>query len=296
MTIKHLVIAGGGPLGLCFLGALEHLHEKKIWNIQDIQSVYATSIGTIIGTFICLKYDWETLNKYIIERPWHDAFRVTGKQIFDAYRKKGLFDKKLAEIIFSPLLKAKDLSVDITLKEFYEYSKIDFHLYAFELNKFETCDFSHKTHPDLSLMQALTMSCALPGIFMPVCIDNGCYIDGGVMCNFPSGYCLAEHPESDEILGINTKPRDEGGHGNNIINQDSSILDFIVGFSINAMNYISNSVKKTTLKNEVVCYSDGTELTLEVIKESISNMEMRKEWLKKGEQYAEEYMKTLADI
>jgi hypothetical protein len=50
------------------------------------------------------------------------------------------------------------------------------------------------------------------------------------------------------------------------------------------------------LKNQVICYSDGTELTLEVIKESISNMEMRKEWLKKGEQYAEEYMKSLANV
>lgn len=296
MTIKHLVIAGGGPLGLCFLGALEHLNEHNVWNIEDIESVYATSIGTIIGAFICLKYDWETLNKYIIERPWHDAFKVTGKQIFDAYRKKGLFDKRIAEIIFSPLLKAKDLSVDITLKEFYEYSKIEFHLYAFELNKFETCDFSYKTHPDLSLMQALTMSCALPGIFMPVCIENGCYIDGGVMCNFPSEYCLHDHPNEDEILGINTKPNPNADgittRETNVINEDSSILDFIVGFSINAMNYISNSVKKRTLKNQVVCCSDGKELTLEVIKESISNIEMRKTWLKRGQQYAAEYLKN----
>jgi predicted acylesterase/phospholipase RssA len=290
MPIKHLVIAGGGPLGLCFLGALEHLHEQKVWNIEDIQSVYATSIGTIIGAFICLKYDWETLNKYIIERPWHDAFKVTGKQIFDAYRKKGLFDKKLAEIIFSPLLKAKDLELNITLKEFYEYSKIEFHLYAFELNKFETCDFSYKTHPELGLMQALTMSCALPGIFMPICIENGCYIDGGVMCNFPSEQCLHDHPgEEDEILGINKMNHSSEPHQANI-NEDSSILDFIVGFSINAMNYICNSVKKAKLKNEVICYSDGKELTLEVIKESISNMEMRKTWLKKGQKYAEEYL------
>jgi predicted acylesterase/phospholipase RssA len=238
-----------------------------------------------------LKYDWETLNKYIIERPWHDAFKVTGKQIFDAYRKKGLFDKRIAEIIFSPLLKAKDLSVDITLKEFYEYSKIEFHLYAFELNKFETCDFSYKTHPDLSLMQVLTMSCALPGIFMPVCIENECYIDGGVMCNFPSGHCLADHPDENEILGINRSTKKDEQHYNTI-NDESSILDFVMGFSINAMNYISNSVKKTTLKNEVICYSDGKELTLEVIKESISNIEMRKTWLKQGQQYAEAYLEN----
>ncbi len=140
MPIKHLVIAGGGPIGLQFLGALEHLNENAFWKIQDIESIYATSIGTIIGAFICLKYDWPTLNKYIIDRPWHDAFKLNGKQIFDAFYNKGLYDKKLAEIVFKPLLEAKDLSLNITLNKFYEYSKIEFHLYTFELNKFETVD------------------------------------------------------------------------------------------------------------------------------------------------------------
>ena len=65
MPIKHLVIAGGGPIGLQFLGALEHLNEQGFWNFEDIESIYATSIGTFLGAIICLKYDWFTLNKYI---------------------------------------------------------------------------------------------------------------------------------------------------------------------------------------------------------------------------------------
>ena len=32
----------------------------------------------------------------------------------------------------------KDLALNITLKEFYEFSKIDLHIFTFELNKFET--------------------------------------------------------------------------------------------------------------------------------------------------------------
>jgi predicted acylesterase/phospholipase RssA len=121
MPIKHLVISGGGPLGFRYLGALQKLEIDGFWRFDDIETIYGTSIGAIIGTFICLKYDWETLNKYIIERPWHDAFKVNPKQIFDSYYNKGLFDKKLAEIIFKPLLEAKDLTLNITLKEFYEY-------------------------------------------------------------------------------------------------------------------------------------------------------------------------------
>jgi predicted acylesterase/phospholipase RssA len=296
MPIKHLVIAGGGPMGLCFLGALEYLNKENFWSIENIESIYATSIGTIIGAFICLKYDWETLNKYIIDRPWHEAFKLTGKQIFEAYNKKGLFDKKLAEIIFSPLLKAKDLELNITLKEFYDFSKIDFHLYTFELNKFETLDLSYKTHPDLSLLQALTMSCGLPGLFMPVFMDNGCYIDGGVMWNYPINYCLSEHPNEEEILGINRKDYEHiENKDNSIIDDNSSILDFIIGFSVNAMNYISKSVRKEVIKNQVICYSDGNELTLDIIRQSVNSKEMRKDWLLKGEKYAEDFLKKIKE-
>jgi predicted acylesterase/phospholipase RssA len=291
-----LVIAGGGPMGLCFLGALERLNKEDFWNIENIESIYATSIGTIIGAFICLKYDWETLNKYITDRPWHEAFKITGKQIFEAYNKKGLFDKKLAEIIFSPLLKAKDLDLNITLKEFYDFSKIDFHLYTFELNTFQTLDLSYKTHPNLLLTQALTMSCGLPGLFMPVFMDNGCYIDGGLMWNYPINFCLKDHPNEEEILGINRKDYENmKNNDETIIDENSSILDFIVGFSINAMNYISKSVKKESIRNEVTCYSDGKELTLDVIKESISRSDMRKDWLAKGEQYAEDFLKKIKE-
>ena len=85
MPIKHLVIAGGGPIGLQFLGVLEHLNEQDFWKIEDIESIYATSIGTLIGAILCLKYDWPTINTYIIERPWHDVFKLNGKQILNAF-------------------------------------------------------------------------------------------------------------------------------------------------------------------------------------------------------------------
>ena len=286
MPIKHLVIAGGGPIGLQFLGALEHLNETEFWKIEDIESIYATSIGTTIGAFICLKYDWQTLNKYIIERPWHDAFKLNGRQIFDAFYNKGLYDKKLAEIIFKPLLEAKDLSLSITLKEFYEYSKIDFHLYTFELNKFETVDISYKSHPDLLLMQAITMSSALPGIFMPTILDNGCYIDGGVMSNYPLTYCLKEHTDPDEILGVtffrSILNETTDAYKNNIVTNESSVIDFSIGFFINAMNYIYKNIKRDKIENQIECINDDNFLTLDVIRASINSLEMRRQWIDKG--------------
>ena len=55
MTIKHLIISGGGPIGFRYLGALQHLEQKGIWKLEDIQTIYATSIGTILAIMICLK-------------------------------------------------------------------------------------------------------------------------------------------------------------------------------------------------------------------------------------------------
>jgi len=284
MPIKHLVIAGGGPIGLQFLGALEHLNEQGFWKIEEIESIYATSIGTLIAAFICLKYDWPTLNTYIIERPWHDAFKLNGKQIFDAFYNKGLFDKKIIEIAFKPLLEAKDLSVNITLKELYEYSKIELHLYAFELNKFETADISYKTHPDLLLVQALLMSSALPGVFMPTILDAGCYMDGGVMANYPLSYCLQDHSDQDEILGV-TFYRDYNkpdAYKNNIVTEESSVIDFSIGFFINAMNYIYKNIKRDAIKNQVECQNEDNFLTMDVIQLSLNKMEMRRDWINKG--------------
>ena len=244
MTIKHLVICGGGPLGLRYLGALEKLEKEGIWKQENIISIYGTSIGSIIGAFICLNYDWETLNTYVIDRPWQDAFKVTAKHIFNSYYNKGLFDKKLAEIIFKPLLEAKDLTINITLQEFYEFSKIDLHIITFELNKFETIELSHTTHPELSLLQALTMSSSLPGIFMPTIIDNKCYIDGGVMCNYPLNQCLMANNNKDEILGIKFLRDEENGIFKNVeITAETSLLEYVVCSTINSMNFIRDTLK-----------------------------------------------------
>jgi predicted acylesterase/phospholipase RssA len=295
MTIKHLVISGGGPLGLRYLGALEKLEQENFWKLENIESIYGTSIGSIIGAFICLKYDWETLNKYIIERPWHDAFKVNPKQIFDSYYNKGLFDRKLAEIIFKPLLQAKDLNLNITLQEFYEYSKIDLHIFTFELNKFETVELCHSTHPELSLLQALTMSSSLPGIFMPTIIDNCCYVDGGLMCNYPLNQCLRDHTNKDEILGIKSSYDKETDSFKNVdVTQDTSLLEYVICLTVNSMNFIRDTVKIENIENTVRCYVKDNPLTLDFIQESISNQELRREWMKQGEEDARIFLENLS--
>ena len=119
MTIKHLVISGGGPIMLQILSAIQELERKEYLNMKNIESIYGTSAGAIVAVMISLKFDWDTINDYIIKRPWHDVFPIKVQNIFDAYTKKGIFDIKNVEKCFKPLFDAKDIPLDISMKDFF---------------------------------------------------------------------------------------------------------------------------------------------------------------------------------
>jgi predicted acylesterase/phospholipase RssA len=293
MTIKHLVLSGGGPIGMAYLGALEYLHDEGFWSFENIKSIYATSIGTLMASMICLKYDWETLNTYVIERPWNDVFKLNAKQIMDIYTKKGLFDYKSMIKIFKPLLEAKDLSLSITMKEFYEYTKVEMFFYAFDLNSYETIEFSYKSHPDLLLTKAIYMSSSIPGIFEPTFLDDKCIIDGAPLANFPINYCLRDHPEKDEILGFNfiSKKDENVKHSNNsIIKNESTMLDFILSILANSINYITNSIKDEVIPNIIEVTTESGSNNMDDLKNFLNSSEHRKSLFDMGTEYGKKFI------
>ena len=295
MPFKHLVLSGGGPIGISFLGALEYLSNEKYINNDEIESIYATSIGTVMATILCLNYDWPTINKYIIERPWQHIFKLNAKKIMDIYSNKGLYDITVIEKIFKPLLEAKDLSLSITMKEFCTYCKKDLHFFAFDLNTYQTIELSNKDYPDLSLLKAIYISCSLPGIVIPTIMDDKCLIDGGSLANFPLNYCLRDHPNKDEILGFNYLYKNDDGtecSGNNIINDESDMLDFILALSLNSINYITSSVKYDKIDNILEFSSNSTMLSIDNMTYVVGTLEGRQTLFDKGRDVAIKFLKN----
>jgi predicted acylesterase/phospholipase RssA len=287
--IKHLVISGGGPTMIQTLGSIQHLEENKFIDFKNIETIYGTSAGAIIGVLICLKYDWITLRDYIIKRPWQEVFPVNIQNIFDAYTKKGIFDEKTVIKCFKPLFDAKDISLNITLKDFYEYSKIELHMFSFEVNAFSVEDISYLTHPDLSLITVIQMSCALPVLMSPVCSDNKCYIDGGVTSNYPLKYCIDSGKNIEEILGLKNQ-YDE--HKRSQIDLNSTLLDFITGFLFKLIHSIgsSNSIQ-TQITYEVVCNADF--ITISTLKSALYSIEVREKLYKNGSETATKFLSNL---
>ena len=290
--IKHLVISGGGPTLIQTLGSIQYLEENKFININNIETIYGTSAGAIIGILICLKYDWITLHDYIIKRPWQEVFPIKIQNIFDAYTKKGIFDDKTIIKCFKPLFDAKDISMNISLKEFYEYSKIELHMFSFEVNSFQVEDISYLTHPELSLITAIQMSCALPILMTPICSEGKCYVDGGVTCNYPLKPCIETNKNIEEILGFKNQ-YDEPNK--NQVDSNSTLLDFIMSFLFKLIYSISsNNSIQTSITFEVICNTNL--LSISILKSALYSIEVRENLYKSGIESAKEFLSKLENI
>ena len=289
-TIKHLIISGGGPTIIQTLGSLQYLYENEFIKTDNIESIYATSAGAIIAVLLCLKFEWQTIFDYIIMRPWNEVFPINLSSILETYTNKGIFNITTFEKCMKPLFDAKDVSCNITLLEFYHYSKVEIHFFTFEINVFELVDVSYKTHPDLSLLTALHMTCALPVIISPVCMNGKCYIDGGIMVNYPLNKCL--HFEKDEILGFKNKY--ENYNETNVIESSSTLLDFLLNFVFKLIYNLSTDEKQLTIKNEIVF--DCKMMNITNLSEALNSMEHRKQLWESGRETSKLFMEKRDDL
>jgi predicted acylesterase/phospholipase RssA len=289
-NIKHIVVGGGGTTGFMTLGALKFLQDNKFWDISNIKTVYGTSIGSIAATCIALKYDWETLLTYFIRRPWNKLYAYNkSEMVLNLYNQKGIFKRAIFEKTLYPLLEGRGLSGNITMKELFEYSKIDIHFFSLELNSMTKTDLSYKTHPDLRVVDAIYMSSACPILFSP-CIDEAsktCYVDGGLICNYPVNECIEnEKCIPDEILGM----RNIFEHYVNPVTESTSVFEYFTSIYKQVTMYALNEQSYQPIQNEVVCITDnsGTDFVRWIDALKSDNIIAL---MNKGEMYARLFMK-----
>jgi len=277
-TIRHIVISSGGPTGHMMYSILRTLNIKGIWNMKDIKTIYGSSIGSYIAIILALRYEWEVMDDYLIKRPWEKIFAsfsssssssnidlnehlstssITDaknklEHIFKLYNTHGLYGLKEFTETLRPALQGKDIPTTVTFQEFYDKTGIDVHFMVTEMNKFQNVDFSYKTHPTQSLVEACYMSCCYPFGFAPIYRDGCCYLDGGIINEYPVNDCIRDQKCGlTEILGVKViwekKPTN--------ITEKSSLLQFIYAFfnQINSNFYENRQTKP--IPNEVVCVS-----------------------------------------
>lgn len=293
MVIKHIVISGGGPTGFITYGAAKHLAKEAFWKLDDIESIYGCSIGAYMGVILSLGYDWDWLDDYFIKRPWDKVIGITPISIFDSLITRGIIGEKFIKDSLEPLLTAKELSINITLKELYEFNGIDIHIYSTNINteNIEKVDISYKTHPDLSLIKSICMSTAFPVMFQPIIDDkNGCYIDGGILNIFPLNDCLKQKDcDENEILAFKNVWIDEETN----VTNESTMMEYISIMLRKIQKYICTEDKQPIIKNTVRCLIKNL-TNVKSWMNAMSTPEMRLQLIETGIQQAKIFIDYIA--
>lgn len=205
MVIKNLVFSGGGPNGLSQFGAIKKLTEDII-DINDIENIYATSIGTVLSILLTIKIDMIDIEEYLIKKNWSKSFLHNSNDILNLDKNKGFINHNFIKEILECFLNSKDINIDINFKDLYDISNKSLHFYSIKLNDYTLTEFSCKTTPDMPVLTACIASCSIPPIFGPVLYKDEHYIDGGFLNNYPINSCLnSTKCKHEEVLGIRVR-------------------------------------------------------------------------------------------
>ena len=292
MTIKTIVLSGGAYKGFYTIGALKHLTEVKFYNIDNIERIYGTSVGSLLGALLCLKLNWDDMIAYAINKPWHKSFKFSIDTLLDTISKKGFIQRKFVEDIFVNLLKGAGLNTSSTLLDLYTHSNIELNIFSVNMTKFELERFSYKTKPDMKIIDAVYKSCSMPFVFQPQYAEKDCYVDGGVINPYPMNICLEDLKntttefDKKEILGFkivddSLEPANEG----------SSIFQF--GFY---MIYRLIKENYNYICNEEIDYElmiPSSILSMNDAQNIVMSKEERRKLIKDGEKYAKLFLNYL---
>jgi predicted acylesterase/phospholipase RssA len=284
MTIKHLVLSAGSYKGLHMLGALKYLEEIEYFSNNNIETVYAVSIGSLIGVLLAMKLELDDIIEYTINRPWEKLFNLTTDSFLNCVYSKGILNINIFYSVFENFFKKKKISKKITMIEFYNTFNVALNFITLNINTFKTEVLSHVNTPNLPIIEAVYMSCALPFVFEPFEYKNNLYIDGGLVNPYPLKLCMEKH-EDEEILSFFIK--DQNKQSNVCPNDNIFKYGFFIFNNLMKKNRIDYIVED--FPNEILILAD--EINMGDAMDSIGNIESRKKNINLGKNYAKLFIK-----
>ena len=194
LMIEHLVISSAGPDGLIQLGMLQQLQQESILDISTLKSIHGSSAGSILGVLLAMGVPIQEMVDYFIQRPLDKWFKIDMENMFTH---KGFVDSSCFEELLLPFFNAYDIPLSITMKEFHERSGMNIHIYTTSVTHMNSVDVNPQTFPELPVIQAISMSSAIPFLFTPIVYKGEYYIDGGLV-----NHCPIPEADQDTLLVV----------------------------------------------------------------------------------------------
>jgi len=289
--IKYICLACGGPNGLINLAIIYYLIENSWFSLDTVTDIFGTSVGGVTAILLSLKIPEKIIKPYLIKRKWEKYANFTPSTLLTSYHNKCVIEPDFIKDFILPLLEYCDLNEQSTLLDLYQKTNITCHLITTDANTetFTEIDLNHITYPDLSIIHACEMTCAIPFIFKPCYINNNYYIDGAFLNGFPINNCIDIAEDTDEILAI------ENTWTNSPLTKSFTMTD-IVGVIFTKLILSLSKPQKQPIKHLIQCNPGIIDISGERVSiwsTCLTHQTTRELLFEKGVIIAQEYITSL---
>ena len=209
--IDTLILSGGGPSGIAYVGIFKALFEKNILtkDLSGIKEIITTSVGILFSILYMLSMNEESIEKFMLEFDILSFLDTENLTIDNLLLQFGLFDNyKIGESVNSFIRHLLHIE-DITLQELYNKIPIQLTVKVFNTTKKQLEYISYQTDPNLKLSLLAQMTTAIPFFFKPVEYNNCLYVDGGLRGHFPIEKCQSKNYLGLFVLGGSVPQKSE---------------------------------------------------------------------------------------
>lgn len=239
--VKNLIFSGGGFKGWAYIGTLQAINE--LIDINNIEVVIGTSIGSVFGLFFILGIKWDYLLDYIMTLDFKEMLDIDINNIL--INQSLLTGVKYSEII-KEIISTK-IDPEITFMDLYKYSKILFTTNALNISNSKIEYFNYILTPDIKIIDAITASSSLPFLFPPFKINGNYYYDGGLCNNCPTNLVDELDSMAFDLGSLNH----DNSNGIKLLDLIMTLVNISNG-SVNCKKDIIYEILDSRFKNETV--------------------------------------------
>jgi len=182
--VKHLVVGPGAMGYFMYLGVLTKLKQEG--QLGDLEEISGSSAGGMVAfTYVLSQGNIPGILDYSLTVPVGDIMKPNIKSLLNNY---GLVSSKKVRKIIAEMCKKFIGKDDITFKELYELNPIKLHISAYCVDFMKTIYFNIDSSPNMSVLDAISATVAVPFLFAPVKLADGYnYVDGATAEAIPAG-------------------------------------------------------------------------------------------------------------
>lgn len=191
---SYIACTGAGLKGQCYVGVLRALEDcchaklKYTWNQhvkECVKGISGASAGAIFALGMVLGLSSGNLSEVLHGISVHPRALVPNADIGTLWEHYGLADGNVLRSVIQRMFELSGMAPNICFEKMYTLTHIHFACSGTNLSTRLPVMFSHITHPNMTVLDAVYISACVPLLFAPIRVNDEIHVDGALTRNLP---------------------------------------------------------------------------------------------------------------